>query len=72
MIYKHEKYKNGYIFAPSSTDSDLQKILKGYNKVNCVICSAKTAQSFRISGGKSFITINNNITDGCFFINSTC
>lgn len=82
MIYKHPNYKNGYIFAPSSNDLDLQKIYEtdynGYDNVKCIICNNKTKKNFRISDSLGFahedqfisiITINNHIADGCFFIN---
>lgn len=46
MIYKHPDYKNGYVFAKSSTDSDLQNILKSYNKLSCIICNRKTLINF--------------------------
>ena len=72
MIYIHPDYKNGYIFADSSTDEDFQKICKSYEKVRCVICNSKTAKNFRTPLlGYSIITINNKINDGCFFINGT-
>lgn len=72
MIYKHGDYKNVYIFAKSSTDKDFQEILKTYDKVNCIICNKNTAKNFRVPiFGYSIITINNKISDGCFFINGT-
>ena len=69
MIYKHENYKNGYIFAPSSTNADLQNILEKYDKISCIICNAKTIHNFYRRGN---ITINNHIADGCFFVNTIC
>lgn len=70
MIYKNEDYKNGYVFAPSSTNEDLQEILKSYDKVNCVICNSNTRRNFRIGIlGQDIITINNKLADGVFFIN---
>ena len=75
MISKHGDYKNGYIFTPSSTDSDLQRIFReeyGYDNIRCVICNKNTAKNFRTSSLRySIITINNKIADGCFFINGT-
>lgn len=72
MIAKHGEYKNGYIFTPSSTNEDLQEIFKSYNQVNCVICNKYTAKKFITRGwGKSIVTINNKIADGCFFVNGT-
>ena len=72
MICKHGEYENGYIFTPSSKDYDLQKILKKYEEVKCVICNKKTAKNFKVCDGYSIITINNKISDGCFFINKIC
>lgn len=46
MIYKHPNYKNGYVFAPSSTDSDLQEILETYTKFTCIICNRNTLRNF--------------------------
>lgn len=70
MIYKAAEYKNGYVIGPSSCDLDLQKVFNTYNKVTCVICNAKTARDFKHSEyGYCCLTINNNIADGCFFIN---
>ncbi len=71
MIYKSAEYKNGYVFAPSSTDSDLQDILSQYDKVNCVICNELTKRNFRVFGGTSILTINNKLADGVFFVNGT-
>ena len=72
MICKHGDYKNGYIFTSTSTDEDLQEIFKSYDKVRCVICNAKTARNFRPNYlGSNIITINNKISDGCFFVNNT-
>lgn len=70
MICKHGDYQNGYIFTLTSTDEDLQEILKTYDKVRCVICNKNTARNFRIGlMGSNIITINNKLNDGCFFIN---
>lgn len=70
MIYKNEDYKNGYVFAPSSTDQDLQEILKSYNKVSCIICNSNTRRNFGLSVfGHDIITINNKLVDGVFFVN---
>lgn len=68
MIYKSGDYKNGYIFASSSTDADLQKIFETYDEVKCVICNSNTAKNFR-TVGKSILTINNKLVDGVFFVN---
>lgn len=70
MISKHGDYKNGYIFAPSSTNKDLQAIFDRYDEVRCVICNWKTARNFSTSSwGHSILAINNKIADGCFFVN---
>lgn len=72
MIYKAAEYKNGYIFAPSSTDSDFQAILKSYPKVNCIICNQNTLRNFRNGPiANPMITINNKLVDGVFFVNNT-
>ena len=73
MIYKSAEYRNGYIFAPSSTDADFQKILKSYDKVNCVICNSLTRKNFMVGVfGANIITINNKLADGVFFVNRIC
>ncbi len=70
MIHKAAEYKNGYIFTPTSTDKEFQEILKKYDKVCCIICNKNTAKNFRAPlMGHSIITINNKISDGCFFVN---
>lgn len=70
MICKSAEYKNGYIFTPTSTDDDFQKILKSYDKVNCLICNKNTIRNFRRGFmGQSIITINKKLADGVFFIN---
>lgn len=70
MICKSAEYKNGYIFTPTSTDDDFQKILKSYDKVNCLICNENTIRNFRRGFmGQSIITINKKLADGVFFIN---
>ena len=62
----------GYILTPTSTDRDLQEIFKKYDEVRCVICNSRTAKNFKVSSwGYSTITINNKISDGCFFVNGT-
>ena len=80
MIKKHEGYKNGYYFvtdAPNKfffnkTALDLRTILETYGDTfKRVICNSKTAKNFKVTGvGKSPITINNTLNDGCFFVNS--
>lgn len=69
MIYKHESYQNGYIFAPSSNDKDLQQILKNYDVLHCIICNRKTVTNFNLKESNVGITINNKLVDGVFFIN---
>ena len=70
MILKHSGYKNGYIFTSTSKDEDLQEIFESYDKVRCIICNTKTAKNFKTPiWGYSIVTINNKISDGCFFIN---
>lgn len=71
MICKHGDYTNGFVFTETSTDEDLQNILKMYDKVRCVICNKNTARNFRIGlMGSNIITINNKLSDGRFFINN--
>lgn len=70
MIYRSAEYQNGYIFAPSSTDADFQKILKSYDYVSCVICNSVTRRNFKT--GTIGITINNKLADGVFFVNRLC
>jgi hypothetical protein len=70
MICKSAEYQNGYIFTPSSTDEDFQKILEQYPKVNCIICNENTIRNFRQPyGSKPGITMNKKLADGVFFIN---
>lgn len=70
MICKSADYKNGYIFTPTSTDEDFQKILKQCPNFRCLICNENTAKNFRIGlFGKQCITINKKLADGVFFIN---
>ena len=70
MICKHGNYENGYIFTSTSTNKELREILSKYDKVRCVICNSNTAKNFRVGlWGTNIITINNKISDGCFFIN---
>ena len=68
MVYKHENYKNGYIFAKSSTDKELQEILDTYEKLNVIFCNSNTIKNFKKDRTLP-ITINNKLNDGCFFIN---
>lgn len=70
MISKSKEYENGYIFTPTSTDSDLQRILNQYKTIKCVLCNQKTSKNFRVEGGYFPLTINNRISDGVFFINN--
>lgn len=70
MISKAAEYKNGYILGSSSTNKDLQSIFKGYDEVKCLICNYKTSKNFRTGVmGRNVITINNRVSDGCFFVN---
>lgn len=72
MIYKAGEYKNGYIFAKSSTDADFQAILESYPKVNCIICNENTLRNFQNAhAARPRITINNKLVDGVFFVNNT-
>ena len=77
MIIKHKDYENGYCFLKSTTNKELQNILKKYgDDFRCVICNRNTARNFKVTPRfpgeicKSPITINNNLNDGCFFINN--
>ncbi len=77
MIIKHPDYQNGYCFLSTSKNYELQKILAEYGEdFRRVICNRRTARNFKVTGGnpdfpvKSPITINNNLNDGCFFVNS--
>lgn len=66
MIYKHSNYKNGYILANNATDYEFQQICSLYNNIKSIICNRETSKAY---GGYSIITINNNLNNGCFFIN---
>ena len=78
MIVKHKDYKNGYFFLirkgepKNRNDIDLRNIIKNYKEIGgikCIICNSRTANNFKITNGYSYITINNKLNDGCFFIN---
>lgn len=72
MICKVAEYENGYVFGPGDrkrTNEDWRRILKEYDEVKCIICNSNTAKNFYVTGGYNYITINNKIADGCFFIN---
>ncbi len=80
MIKKHDKYKNGYYFMKDTQDGflfnktalDLRTILDAYGDTfKRVICNAAKAKNFKVTGvGKSPITVNNTLNDGCFFVNT--
>ena len=78
MIHKVDGYKNGYVFSHTEgekTDDEMfQEILEEYRKsskdLRCLICNEATSRNFRTHFlSNSIITINNNVADGCFFIN---
>lgn len=69
MIYKHIKYKNGYVLANNASDEEFQKICSLYKEIKCIICNKETSKAFSIYDGYSRITINNKLNNGCFFIN---
>lgn len=74
MIHKSDKYQNGYIFGPNSTDSQFQRIIRedygGWDNIKCIICNSRTKQNFQPpADGYSILTINNKLVDGVFFVN---
>lgn len=71
MINKDITHENKYQLTTSSMTEELEKILKRYKKINCIICNAQTAKCFK-SGlfGYSAITINNKLETGVFLINN--
>ena len=69
MIIKNETYTNAYILTESSTDQELQEILDKYKDLRCVICNKRTARNFKPNHTLG-LTINNNIIDGGFFVNT--
>lgn len=68
MIIKHKDYKHGYCLLSTSTDRELQDILKRNedNNVRVLFCNKNTLKSFTPF---CKVTINNKLNDGCFFIN---
>ena len=76
MLYKLKDCKNGFYMDESTTEEEFNTILKrgyGLHNVRCIICNSKMAKviKFKIAG-KSRVTINNNVEDQKFFVNSKC
>jgi len=71
MIARLKDTQNGYALLKSSSDEDLQSILKQYldkDNFKCIICNNRTAKCFKPSIVP--ITINNKLLSGVFYINN--
>lgn len=84
MLYKLKDCKNGFYIDNETTVQEFLTLAReyyGYGSIHCIICNRKTAklinekvfdESPMILMSKNHITINNNVKDGVFFINTRC
>lgn len=70
MIIKDLLSENGYTFQDPVSADDMQNLLKPMlHEFKCIIINKKTADKYGITPGGKFISINNNVPDGMFYIN---
>lgn len=72
MIRKDIRYENRFLIDGEATEEDIKTTLGLYLKkkdFHSIICSFETCKMLKVKPGDSFITINNNIPDGFFFVN---
>ena len=71
MIVKDLLSTNGYTFQDPVTAQEMQDLLKPIlPSFKAIILNKNTASKYKITPGGKFVTINNNVPDGMFFINS--
>ena len=70
MIVKDLISENGYTFQDPVTAQEMQDLLKPMlHDFKGIILSKATASKYKITPGGKFVTINNNVPDGMFYIN---
>lgn len=73
MIVKDLLSENGYTFQDPVTAQEMQDLLKPLlHNFKGIIINKATADKYKITPGGKFVTINNNVPDGMFFINRFC
>ena len=77
MVIRDERFRNKFIIIDGyCKPRELKKILSKYDEVRCIICNAKTSQSFiypslprSLFRNNIPITIRNRLMDGVFYVN---
>lgn len=70
MIIKDLLSENGYTFQDPVTAQEIQDLFKPMlHEFKCMIINKKTCDKYGIQAGGKFISINNNVPDGMFYIN---
>ena len=71
MIVKDLLSENGYTFQDPVTAKEMQDLLKPMlHDFKGIILNKATASKYKITPGGKFVTINNNVPDGMFYINN--
>lgn len=66
------KDSNKYIIKEPLTPDELKECLSYYVKrklFRCIICNKNTCKQLNVKPGDNFITINNKVEDGVFYVN---
>ena len=72
MIQKADGYSNKYVIKDRVMASEMQSLLRSYlnaKNFHSIICNYNTCKQLNVQPGNSFITINNKVEDGVFYIN---
>ena len=70
MIIKDLLSENGYTFQDPVTAQEMQDLLKPQlHSFKGIIINKATADKYKITPGGKFVTINNKVPDGMFYIN---
>lgn len=75
MIEKIEGTKNGYRFTKDATNKQLADVMHNHAAVKCILVNSDTRAYFAIpntlmGNSRSIFTINNNVPDMEFYINT--
>jgi len=71
VITKIPETKNGYLLEGDATNEEFQAVVKSRPSIRCIIVNAFEKRRFRSSlWSKNILTINNNVPDHQFYINT--
>ena len=72
MIERLDGTKNGFKIVKECHPDELKDVLRPYIKDRSfrnIICNYRTCHAIYATPGNSFITVNNNLADGVFYVN---